>query len=103
LKVGDEIELSAGGSTISTAVKITQEIRPGVVALALGYGHAAGYDGRTTIDGEAVTADKRRTLGVDAAALWSPDGGVVAKSAGPARTRSLLDLVMPPSDACAST
>jgi anaerobic selenocysteine-containing dehydrogenase len=103
LKVGDQVELSAGDQSIVTPVKITQEIRPGVVALALGYGHAAGYDGRTTIDGEAVTPDKRRTLGIDAAALWSPDGGVVAKSAGPARMRSLLDLVMPPSDACAST
>jgi anaerobic selenocysteine-containing dehydrogenase len=103
LKVGDEIELTAGGVSITTAAKITQEIRPGVVALALGYGHAAGYDGRTTIDGEVVTADARRTLGVDAAALWSPDGGVVARSVGPARKRSILELLMPPSDACAST
>jgi anaerobic selenocysteine-containing dehydrogenase len=103
LKVGDEVELSAGGSSLTAVAKITQEIRPGVVALALGYGHTAGYDGRTTIDGEAVTADERRTRGVDAALLWSADGAVTAKSAGPPRRRSLLELVMPPTDACAST
>ena len=67
-----------GGHPQHAHAKITEEVRPGVVALASGYGHTEGYDGAMVIDGEEVSADARRILGTDAGALVSAEAVEVA-------------------------
>ncbi len=78
---------------------LTEAVRPGVIALAVGYGHAQGYDGHTTIDGVRVPADPRRRLGIDAGALVSAhDLGITA--GGPAHGPSMAELLFPRGGSC---
>src|SRR6266540_4258635 len=52
-------------------VLVTEGIRPGVVAFALGYGHWGDGASDVVIDGTAVKADPRRQGGIHAnAAMW---------------------------------
>lgn len=54
-------------------VKITQGMRPGVVAFSLGHGHWAYGAGDVVIDGVRVPADNRRATGVHANAAMRID------------------------------
>ncbi|MEW6668627.1 MAG: molybdopterin-dependent oxidoreductase [Thermodesulfobacteriota bacterium] len=54
-------------------VKITQGMRPGVVAFSLGHGHWAYGAGEVVIDGTRVPADSRRATGIHANAAMRID------------------------------
>jgi anaerobic selenocysteine-containing dehydrogenase len=54
-------------------VRITEGIRPGVVAFSLGHGHWAYGAGDVVIDGVRVPADPRRATGVHANAAMRVD------------------------------
>jgi anaerobic selenocysteine-containing dehydrogenase len=54
-------------------VKITQGMRPGVVAFSLGHGHWAYGAGDVVIDGARVPADGRRATGIHANAAMRVD------------------------------
>lgn len=51
-----------------TRVKATEGLRRDAIALAIGYGHGEGYDGRTVIDHAAIK-DARRGIGTDVGGL----------------------------------
>ena len=87
------VELAAGGSRQEANVKETEAVRPGVAAVAIGYGHREGFDGRMTIDGVEVPADPRRTIGFDAGSLRDEAGIVTAEPAEPEPRRTLAELL----------
>jgi tetrathionate reductase subunit A len=54
-------------------LKVMQGMRPGVVSVALGYGHWASGARDITIDGTTIAGDERRGTGVHANAAMRVD------------------------------
>lgn len=54
-------------------LRTTNRIRPGVITLALGYGHWAYGASNQTIDGEVIPGDPRRAAGIHANAAMYVD------------------------------
>ncbi len=98
---GDALVLTPDGEEhgLHAHAKLTEEVRPGVVALATGYGHGQGYRGEMVIDGEVIAADRRRALGVDAGTLLSSPGIRVTASPGDHHP-PLSELLFPRGGSC---
>ena len=94
------VRLTRDTVTVVAIAHVTEEIRPGVIGLAVGYGHSAGYDGLTSIDGEEVPADPRHTRGVDTASLARFDGDIVAATGGDKPRPSFFELIAAPDGTC---
>ena len=94
------VRLEAGGAHLETPVLPTEGVRPGVVAIAIGYGHGEGFNGEMTIDGVPVQADPRRTLGVDVGALRGDSGAVAASPAEPEGRTTLAELLASGTGSC---
>ena len=95
------VELKGDGPAQKVAVMTTATVRPGVVAIAIGYGHTAGYDGEMRVDGVAVQRDPRRCIGVDVGALMSEEGDLHASPLAEVKGPGLLERLMPPEMTCA--
>ena len=100
LGVHEHAELTGDRCTQHVHVRRTEAVRPGVVAVAIGYGHAEGYDGRMTIDGVAVQADPRRTLGFDVGAVCDASGAVTVAPGHPERRNPLASLFAGSTGSC---
>ncbi len=94
------LTVSVGGRHQQVHVKATEGIRPGVVAAAVGYGHHEGYDGATTIDGETVLPDPRRTLGFDAGSLRDDREPLTTSPADREPRRTLAELLAAKPGSC---
>ncbi len=95
-----EIHLVAGQQELWAEVRVTELIRPGVVGLAIGYGHDAGFDGKTKIDDEEVIRDPRRILGFDTGVVRTPDGLVTIEGIRDAARPSILERFSNPEGTC---
>ncbi len=86
LRDGDRVKLTSasnpegvwdlkGGQTMPMIgkLKVTEGIRPGVVAFALGYGHWASGARDVTIDGQRVKGDPRRAAPIQGNAAMRVD------------------------------
>lgn len=100
LEEGARARIVAGERQLLVELEVTEAIRPGAVALAVGYGHRDGFDGQTTLDGVAVPVDERRILGSDTGSLRSPAGLVEITPAPPVSHPTILDLLTAPSGQC---
>ena len=94
------VELVGGGSKQEANVKETEAVRPGVAAVAIGYGHREGFDGRMTVDGIPVPPDPRRTIGFDAGSLRDESGVVTTEPAEPEPRRTFAELLAAKRGSC---
>ena len=94
-------ELTGGGAPCAVDVRPTPAARPGVVAIAIGYGHDEGFDGTMEVDGILVQRDARRCIGVDVGALTSARGDLHATPLPDEKKPSLLERLKPPPLTCA--
>jgi len=101
IQEGETVLLGYGELLQRADVQLTEGIRPGAVAAALGYGQGYGFDGRITIDGAPVPPDPRRQIGFDAGQLWSLGDRIRALPGGPRPLPSFEVLLAPPSGDCA--
>ena len=94
-------ELTGEGAPLRVAIKPTAAVRPGVVALAVGYGHTAGFDGEMQVDGLPVQRDPRRCVGISVGTLTTVDGELQMTPLANEEKPTLLERFKPPDMTCA--